>query len=76
MPRITIGLLEGPYLELKLENGHDVLLEVIHLPRPPEARIHVRPELILQKLVDGRPRGYVLPELGDFCRQLESRKGV
>ena len=54
VPRIIDWVVTGaPYLELKLENGHDVLLEVIHLPRPPEARLHVRPELILQKLVDG-----------------------
>lgn len=41
------------YLQLKLEDGHDVLLVVVDLPGPLETGLHVGPILILHELVDG-----------------------
>ncbi len=43
------------HLELELEDGHDVLLVVVDLAGPLEAGLHVRPELLLQQLIDSRP---------------------
>ena len=58
------------YLELKLEDGQDVLFVVIDLACPLEAGLKVGLVLVLKQLVDGRPRGDVLAEVADLCWNL------